>query len=65
MRLPLLLALFFAPLAGAIAFVIAYAEYSKHLFDKSRSGEELEAGLLAFVFFLVVPPPLIWPLLIR
>jgi hypothetical protein len=64
-KLPVLLALLFAPLAGAIAFVITYAEYSKHLMDKSRVRKRaLEAGLVTFLFFLIVPPLLIWLFLI-
>jgi len=59
--LPVLIALIFAPLAGTIAYIITYAEYSRHLVDRSRVPKRaLEAGLVTFVFFLVVPPLLIW-----
>ncbi len=65
LKLPILLALFFAPLAGAIAFVITYAGYSRHLIDRSRVLKRaLEAGLITFLFFLVVPPLLIWLFLV-
>jgi hypothetical protein len=59
--LPVRLALLFAPLAGAVAFVITYAEYSRHLVDRSQVLKRaLEAGFVTFVFFLIVPPLLIW-----
>jgi len=66
LKLPLLIALIFAPLAGATAFIITYAEYSKHLIDKSKARRRaLEAGLVSFLFFLIIPPLLIWFFLIR
>jgi hypothetical protein len=54
---PVLPALLFAPLPGAIASVIAWAGYSKPLIDKSRVLKRtLEAGLVTFGLFLIVPP---------
>jgi len=56
----------FAPLAGAIAFVVTCAEYSRHLVDRSQVLKRaLEAGFVTFVFFLIVPPLLIWLFLTR
>jgi hypothetical protein len=55
------LGLLFSPFAAAIAFVITYAEYSKHLVDKRKVlRKALGIALAAFVFFLILPPFLIW-----
>ncbi|MGZ5425559.1 MAG: hypothetical protein ACXW2O_11355 [Candidatus Aminicenantales bacterium] len=61
LMLPVLIALIFAPLAGVMAYIITYSEYSKHLVDKRRVRKRaMEAGLVTFLFFLVIPPVLIW-----
>jgi len=66
LMLPVLIALIFAPFAGAMAFVITYAEHSKHLVDKSRVRKRaVEAGLVTFLFFLIIPPLLIRLFLVR
>jgi hypothetical protein len=55
------IALALAPFAGAIAFIITYQEYAKHLVDKKRVLKvSLRAALVAFLFFLLVPTLLIW-----
>jgi len=60
-KLIFFIALIFSPFAAAIAFIITYAEYSKHLVDKRRVLRiSLRAALVALVFFLIVPPLLIW-----
>jgi hypothetical protein len=60
-KLIFFIALIFSPFAAAIAFIITYAEYSKHLVDKRRVLRiSLRAALVALVFFLTVPPLLIW-----
>jgi hypothetical protein len=65
LKLPMVIALIFAPLAAAIAFVIAYAEYAKHLVNKKRVLRiALRMALVTFLFFLIVPPLLIWLFLI-
>ena len=59
------IALALAPFAGAIAFIITYAEYAKHLLDKKRILKvSLRAALVAFLFFLIVPTLLIWLFLV-
>jgi H+/Cl- antiporter ClcA len=66
LMLPILLSLFLAPFAGVLGYIITYAEYSKHLVDRrSVRRKALEAGLVSFLFFLIVPPLLIWFFLIR
>ncbi|OGD15483.1 MAG: hypothetical protein A2W20_06575 [Candidatus Aminicenantes bacterium RBG_16_66_30] len=66
MELPILLALIFSPLAAAVAFVITYAEYAKHLVDRKKILKKaLGMALMAFAFFMTVPPLLIWLFLIR
>jgi len=60
-KLIFFIALIFSPFAAAIAFIITYAEYSKHLVDKRKVLRiSLRAALVALVFFLTVPPLLIW-----
>ncbi len=60
------IALVFAPLAAAIAFIITYEEYSKHLADKRKVLKiSLRMALVTFAFFLTVPPLLIWLFLAR
>ncbi len=55
------IALGFAPFAAAIAFIITYSEYAKHLIDKKRVLRiALRAALVAFMFFLVVPTFMVW-----
>ena len=64
-KLIVLIALALAPFAAAIAFVITYAEYAKHLVDKRRVLKTaLRTALVTFVFFLTVPPFLIWLFLV-
>lgn len=53
--LSLLIGLFFAPLAGIIAFLITYEEYSHHFSDKKKPKKlAFEAGMTAFIFFLLL-----------
>ena len=60
-----LIALVFAPLAGAVAFIITYQEYAKHLVDKKRVLRvALRMALATSLFFLTVPPVLIWLFLV-
>jgi len=60
-KLILFIALIFSPFAAATAFVITYAEYAKRIVDqKSVLKRALKMALVAFVFFLIVPPLLIW-----
>lgn len=60
-KLVFFIALVFSPFAAAIAFAITYAEYSKHFVDKKKVLKRaLRMALVAFVFFLIVPPLLIW-----
>ncbi|MCK7480048.1 MAG: hypothetical protein M0C28_24305 [Candidatus Moduliflexus flocculans] len=61
-----LIALLFSPLAAAMAFSITYAEYAKHLVDRKQVlRRALKTALVTFLFFLVVPPLLIWLFLAR
>jgi len=61
MSMVVLIALLFSPLAGALAFIITYMEYAKHFVDKKRVIRRAwGAALAAFLFFLIVPPLLIW-----
>jgi hypothetical protein len=54
------IALMFSPFAAAIAFVITYAEYAKHIVDQKRVLKRaLKMAVVTFIFFLVVPPLLI------
>lgn len=65
LRTAVVIALVFSPFAAAIAFIITYMEYSKHLVDKARVMKKaLGMALVAFVFFVVVPPLLIWLFLV-
>ena len=60
-----LVALVFSPFAAAIAFAIMYAEYSKHFVDKKKVLKRaLRMALVAFVFFLIIPPLWIWLFLV-
>jgi len=60
-KLIFFIALALAPFAGAIAFIITYQEYAKHLVDRKRvMRTSLRAALVAFAFFLVVPTFFIW-----
>jgi hypothetical protein len=60
-KLVFFIALIFSPFAAAIAFVITYAEYAKHIVDKKKVLKRaLRMALVTFVFFLIVPPLLIW-----
>jgi len=55
------IALLFSPLAGVLAFVITYMEYAKHFVDRRKVLRQAwRAALAAFLFFLIVPPLLIW-----
>lgn len=55
------IALVFAPFAAAIAFIITYEEYSRHLVDKRKVLMiSLRMALVTFVFFMTVPTLLIW-----
>ncbi len=55
------ISLIFAPFAAAIAFLITYAEYAKHFVDKKRVIKRaLRMAIAAFLFFLIVPPLLLW-----
>jgi len=61
LKLVFYVALIFSPFAAATAFIITYAEYSKHLIDRGQVRKRAwRAALEAFLFFLVVPPFLIW-----
>ncbi len=61
MSVVVLIALLFSPLAGALAFIITYMEYAKHFVDRKKVlRQALRAALVAFLFFLIVPPLLIW-----
>jgi uncharacterized membrane protein len=63
--LPVVIAMIFAPLAAAIAFIITYAEYAKHLMEKRRVLRiSLRMALVTFLFFLIIPPLLIWLFLV-
>ena len=56
-----LVVLIFSPFAAAIAFIITYEEYSKHLVDKREVLRiSLRMALVTLVFFLTVPTLLIW-----
>ena len=64
MKLAFVIALVFSPFAAAIAFVITYSEYAKHFVDKKKALKKaLGMALVAFIFFLIVPPLVIWILL--
>ncbi|MCK7468023.1 MAG: hypothetical protein MZU91_07820 [Desulfosudis oleivorans] len=66
LKLIVTIAFVFAPLAAAIAFLITYEEYSKHLVDKRRVLKTaLKMALVTFAFFMTVPPLLIWLFLPR
>jgi len=53
--LPLLIGLFFSPLAGLCAFLITYHEYQRHYTDKHQPLRiALEAALFTFAFFMIV-----------
>jgi len=61
LKLVFLIALAFAPLAAAIAFLITYAEYARHFDDRKRVlARAFQMALITFAFFLTVPPLLIW-----
>jgi len=61
MNVVVLVALLFSPLAGAMAFAITYMEYARHFVDKKMVIRRAwRAALEAFLFFLIVPPLLIW-----
>jgi hypothetical protein len=60
MTVVILMALLFSPLAGAMAFGITYVEYAKHFVDRREALRRAwRAALVAFAFFLIVPPLLI------
>lgn len=64
LKLVFVIALVFSPFAAAIAFVITYSEYAKHFVDKKKALKKaLGMALVAFIFFLIVPPLMIWILL--
>lgn len=64
LKLAFVIALVFSPFAAAIAFVITYSEYAKHFVDKKKALKKaLGMALVAFIFFLIVPPLVIWILL--
>ncbi|MBX6771360.1 MAG: hypothetical protein IRY83_06520 [Chloroflexi bacterium] len=47
-----LIGLLFSPLAGLMAFLITYQEYSRHFPDRSVAiRRALEAGIVAAIFF--------------
>jgi hypothetical protein len=61
MSIVVFVALLFSPLAGALAFVITSMEYAKHFVDRKKVMKQAwRAALVAFLFFLIVPPLLIW-----
>ena len=61
LKLIFIIALVFAPFAAAIAFIITYEEYAKHLVDKRKVfWISLRMALVTLVFFLTVPTLLIW-----
>lgn len=61
LKLIFTVALVFAPIAAAIAFIITYEEYSKHLVDKRKALTlSLRMALTTLAFFLTVPTFLIW-----
>jgi len=48
----LIVGLFFAPLAGAMAYLVTYEEYRHHGFDaRSLVWRSLQAGVAACLFF--------------
>lgn len=60
-KLILIVALIFSPFAAAIAFIITYEEYARHLVDRRAVLKiSLRMALVTFVFFITVPPLLIW-----
>ncbi|HVP91975.1 MAG TPA: hypothetical protein VMS75_12250 [Terriglobales bacterium] len=61
MRVVALIALLFSPLAAAPAHAITSMEYAKHFVDRRKVRTwAWRAALVAFLFFLVFPPVLIW-----
>jgi hypothetical protein len=61
LKLIFTIALVFAPFAAAIAFIITYEEYAKHLVDMRKVfWISLRMALVTLVFFLTVPTLLIW-----
>jgi hypothetical protein len=61
LKLIFFIALIFSPFAAAAAFAITYAEYSRHFIDKKKVLKRaLRMALVTFIFFLIVPPFLIW-----
>lgn len=61
MSVVVFIALLFSPLAGALAFVITSMEYAKHFADRKKVMKRAwRAALVAFLFFLIIPPLLIW-----
>ena len=51
----IVIALIFAPLASAMAYIITYGEYLRHYPDKKKPVRlAIEAALVTFVFFIVL-----------
>ena len=64
-KLIFFIALALAPFAPAMAFIITYAEYAKHLVDRRKVLKTaLKMALVTFLFFSTVPPFLIWLFLV-
>jgi hypothetical protein len=64
-KLVFFIALALAPFTAAMALVIAYAEYAKHLVDRGKVLKTaLRMALVTLLFFLTVPPFLIWQFLV-
>jgi hypothetical protein len=51
-RLFFLLALIFSPFASAIAFILTYTEYVKHVGKKRALRHGLEMALTVFILFV-------------
>jgi len=55
LKLTILLLIIFAPLAGIIAFVITYIEYSHHFSDRRRSFREArEMAIVTVIVFSIL-----------
>ncbi len=55
MGVALMVGLAFAPIAGAMAFLISYDEYSRHYTEKRTPAlMALRSGLFAFAFFMIL-----------
>ncbi|OIO15247.1 hypothetical protein COV53_03740 [Candidatus Gottesmanbacteria bacterium CG11_big_fil_rev_8_21_14_0_20_37_11] len=54
-NISIIIGLLFSPMAGLLVFLITYDEYSHHFTDKKIIFKySLEAGLFAFVVFMII-----------